>query len=80
MLTDASVLETGSSQRPGVLARPYRRSLVLAVRSFIVNRVDVTDELVDLALSSLFVALTTGATGALRLPRQPQRPPRTPSR
>ena len=57
MLTDASaarepvrriVLES--------LARPTRRSMTLALRSFILNRVDVTAELADLAVPSLFVA------------------------
>lgn len=38
------------------LARPARRSLTLAVRSFILNRVDVTPELVDLDVPGLFVA------------------------
>lgn len=57
MLTDASaarepirrvVLES--------LARPTRRSMALAVRSFILNRDDVTAELADLTAPSLFVA------------------------
>lgn len=57
MLTDAS-----ASREPirrvviESLARPTRRSLSLAVRSFILNRVDVTGELTDLAVPSLFVA------------------------
>ncbi len=57
MLTDAS-----ATQEPirhivfESLARPTRRSLALAVRSFILNRVDVTAELRDLAVPSLFVA------------------------
>ena len=38
------------------LARPTRRSLALAVRSFILNRVDVTARLADLDLPCLFVA------------------------
>ena len=38
------------------LARPGRRSMALAVRSFILNRVDVTAELAALAVPSLFVA------------------------
>ena len=38
------------------LARPTRRSMALAVRSFILNRVDVTAELADLTVPSLFVA------------------------
>lgn len=57
MLTDAS-----AAQEPvrrivvESLARPTRRSMALAVRSFILNRVDVTAELADLAVPSLFVA------------------------
>ncbi len=57
MLTDAS-LACGPIQR-GVmesLKRPSRRSMTLAVRSFILNRVDVTAELADLTVPSLFVA------------------------
>jgi pimeloyl-ACP methyl ester carboxylesterase len=38
------------------LARPTRRSMALAVRSFILNRVDVTAELADLTVPCLFVA------------------------
>ena len=38
------------------LARPTSRSMALAVRSFILNRVDVTAELADLTVPSLFVA------------------------
>lgn len=38
------------------LARPTRRSMALAVRSFILNRCDVTAELADLTVPSLFVA------------------------
>ena len=38
------------------LQRPSRRSLALAVRSFILNRVDVTAELAGLTVPSLFVA------------------------
>ena len=57
MLTDAS-----AAQEPirriveESLARPTRRSMALAVRSFILNRVDVTAELRELAVPSLFVA------------------------
>lgn len=57
MLTDAS-----AAQEPirriveDSLARPRRRSMALAVRSFILDRVDVNDELADLAVPSLFVA------------------------
>jgi pimeloyl-ACP methyl ester carboxylesterase len=38
------------------LARPTRRSMALAVRSFILDRADVTAELADLTVPSLFVA------------------------
>ena len=38
------------------LERPTRRSLALAVRSFILNRADVTAEIADLTVPSLFVA------------------------
>ncbi|HET7822821.1 MAG TPA: alpha/beta hydrolase [Ornithinibacter sp.] len=38
------------------LARPTRRSMAMALRSFILNRVDVTAELADLTAPSLFVA------------------------
>ena len=57
MLTDASAARE-PIRRVVVesLARPTRRSMVLAVRSFILNRVDVTAELADLTVPSLFVA------------------------
>ena len=57
MLTDAA-----AAQEPirrivvEALGRPTRRSLVLALRSFILNRVDVTVEMADLTVPSLFVA------------------------
>ena len=57
MLTDAS--RDSAPLRQVVedsLARPTRRSMALAVRSFILNRVDVTAELADLTVPSLFVA------------------------
>jgi pimeloyl-ACP methyl ester carboxylesterase len=57
MLTDAS--RDRAPLRQVVeesLARPTRRSMALAVRSFILNRVDVTAELADLTVPSLFVA------------------------
>ncbi|MGO4363286.1 alpha/beta fold hydrolase [Terrabacter sp. RAF57] len=57
MLTDAS--RDRAPLRQVVeesLARPTRRSMGLAVRSFILNRVDVTAELADLTVPSLFVA------------------------
>ena len=56
MLTDAS--RDSAPLRQVVedsLARPTRRSMALAVRSFILNRVDVTAELADLTVPSLFV-------------------------
>lgn len=57
MLTDASAADE-SIRRIVVesLARPTRRSMVLAVRSFILDRADVTDELPGLTVPSLFVA------------------------
>lgn len=57
MLTDASARDQ-TIRRVVVesLARPDRRSMALAVRSFILHRTDVTEELTDLAVPSLFVA------------------------
>jgi pimeloyl-ACP methyl ester carboxylesterase len=57
MLTDAS-LACEPIERAVIesLRRPSRRSMTLAVRSFILNRVDVTPELADLTVPSLFVA------------------------
>lgn len=57
MLTDASAADE-AIRRTVVesLGRPTRRSMTLAVRSFILNRVDVTAELADLTVPSLFVA------------------------
>jgi pimeloyl-ACP methyl ester carboxylesterase len=57
MLTDASVARE-PIQRAVMesLKRPSRRSMALAVQSFILNRVDVTTELADLTVPSLFVA------------------------
>ena len=61
-ILDAMLTETSAAQEPvrrvvvDSLARPTRRSMALAVRSFILNRVDVTAELADLAVPSLFVA------------------------
>jgi len=57
MLTDAS--RDRAPLRQVVeesLARPTRSSMALAVRSFILNRVDVTAELADLTVPSRFVA------------------------
>ncbi|WP_457206495.1 alpha/beta fold hydrolase [Nocardioides sp. P5_C9_2] len=57
MLTDASAADP-SVRRTVVesLGRPSRRSMAMAIRSFILHRVDVTAELADLAVPSLFVA------------------------
>jgi pimeloyl-ACP methyl ester carboxylesterase len=57
MLTEASAGDP-SIRRTVVesLSRPSRRSMALAIRSFILHRVDVTAELADLAVPSLFVA------------------------
>ncbi len=57
MLTDASAARE-PIRRVVVesLARPSRRSMALAVRSFILNRVDVSAELALLTVPSLFVA------------------------
>lgn len=57
MLTDASTAHE-PIRRIVVesLARPTRRSMTRAVWSFILNRVDVTEELADLTVPSLFVA------------------------
>lgn len=57
MLTDASAAREPIRRIVlDSLARPTRRSMALAVRSFILNRVDVTAELADLTVPSLFVA------------------------
>lgn len=54
--------ETSAAQEPirrvvlESLARPTRRSMALAVRSFILNRVDVTAGLAEVTVPSLFVA------------------------
>ncbi len=57
MLTDASAAcEPIRRTVLDSLARPHRRSMALAVRSFILNRVDVTAELADLTVPSLFIA------------------------
>lgn len=57
MLTEASAAEP--SVRGAVLeslGRPKRRSMALAVRSFILDRLDVTGEIGDICVPSLFVA------------------------
>lgn len=61
-ILEAMLTEASAAQEPvrrivvESLARPARRSMALAVRSFILNRLDVTAELADLAVPSLFVA------------------------
>ena len=57
LLTEASAADPGI--RTAVLASvgtPTRRSLALALRSFIVDRVDVTSGLADIAVPCLYVA------------------------
>jgi pimeloyl-ACP methyl ester carboxylesterase len=57
MLTDASAADEGIRRTVlESLSRPSRRSMALAIRSFILNRVDVNAELADLTAPSLFVA------------------------
>lgn len=57
MLTEASAAREPVRQVVvESLARPTRRSMALAVRSFILNRVDVTAELTGITVPSLFVA------------------------
>lgn len=57
MLTDASAADDAIRRVvEESVGRPTRRSMALAVRSFILNRVDVTAELADLTVPSLFVA------------------------
>jgi len=57
MLTDASAADPRMrSVLDDSLARPTRRSLALAIRSFILERRDVTDELAAIRVPSLFVA------------------------
>ena len=57
MLTDASAAHEPIRRVVGdSLARPRRRSMALAVRSFILNRYDVTAEIADICVPSLFVA------------------------
>lgn len=57
MLTDHSADQTQIRRVvEESLRRPERRSMALAVRSFILDRVDVTEELADIDVPSLFVA------------------------
>lgn len=74
LLTDASAARE-PIRRIGLdsLARPTRRSMAMAVQSFILNRVDVTAGLANLDVPSLFSPPTTAATGR---PRTPPLPPR----
>lgn len=61
-ILEAMLTEASAAQEPvrrvvvDSLARPTRRSMALAVRSFILNRVDVTAQLSSLDVPSLFVA------------------------
>lgn len=61
-ILDAMLTEASAAQEQvrrvvtDSLARPTRRSMALAVRSFILNRVEVTAGLASLAVPSLFVA------------------------
>lgn len=57
MLTEASAADP-LLRRAVVesLRRPERRSMALAVRSFILDRLDVTSEIADIVVPSLFVA------------------------
>ncbi|GAA4116529.1 alpha/beta fold hydrolase [Knoellia locipacati] len=57
MLTDASAADDAIRRVvEESMGRPTRRSMALAVRSFILNRVDVTGELPDITVPSLFVS------------------------
>lgn len=57
MLTDAAAADPAVRRTVvSSLARPGRRSMALAVRSFILNRLDVTEEIGDIRVPSLFVA------------------------
>jgi pimeloyl-ACP methyl ester carboxylesterase len=57
MLTDASAQDTGILRVVlESLARPTRRSMSYALRSFIIDRSDVSDRLARLAAPSMFVA------------------------
>jgi pimeloyl-ACP methyl ester carboxylesterase len=58
-----AMLSEASAASPSVravvvasLGRPHRRSMALAVRSFILDRLDVTSEIADIVVPSLFVA------------------------
>ena len=61
-VVEAMLTERAAAQEPvrrvvlESLRRPERRSMALAVRSFILNRVDVTAELAAIGVPSLFVA------------------------
>lgn len=57
MLADASAADPAIRQAVlASLALPTRRSMSMALRSFIVNRDDVTDELATIGVPSLYVA------------------------
>lgn len=61
-VVEAMLSEAAAAQEPlrhtvvESLGRPGRRSMALAVRSFILNRLDVTPEITDIGVPSLFVA------------------------
>lgn len=61
-VVEAMLSEASAAQEPvrrtvvESLARPRRRSMALAVRSFILNRLDVTSEITAIRVPSLFVA------------------------
>ncbi|WP_457099074.1 alpha/beta fold hydrolase [Microbacterium sp. P5_E9] len=57
MLTDESAATTSTLQVVlDSLARPTKASMSLALRSFIIDRTDVTDRLADIRVPSLFIA------------------------
>jgi pimeloyl-ACP methyl ester carboxylesterase len=57
MLTEASAADPGTLDTVlASLRRPTRTSMGLALRSFILDRVDVSDRIPDIAVPSLFVA------------------------
>jgi len=57
MLTDASAQDDGIRRVVVTsLERPSRRSMTNALRSFILNRLDVTDELAAIGVPSLYIA------------------------
>ncbi len=68
MLTDASAATPGIREVVvDSLDRPTRASMSHALRSFIIDRTDVTDRLADIDVPSLFVASDDRGTGAPRM-------------